>query len=47
MPQGCPSNLGDRAEPAAVIGELLIALRDVTVELDDVRILRSGCGFAT
>lgn len=45
MTQGCPSNLGDRAEPTAVIRELFIALRDATVELDDVGILRNGCGF--
>jgi hypothetical protein len=47
MTQGCPSNLGYCPEPATVVRELLIVLRDATVELDDVRVLRNGCGFVT
>lgn len=47
MTQGCAGNLCDRTQPAAVIRELSVALRDVTVEFDDIRILTNECGFVT
>lgn len=44
MAQGCASDLGDCTEPTTVVCELLIIFRDVTIELDDVRILQMKAG---
>ena len=42
MNQRCAGGFGDCSQPTAVIRELLITLRDVAVEFDDVRVLRTN-----
>ena len=42
MNQRCAGSFGDRSQPTAVIRELLITLRDVAVEFDDVRVLQTN-----